>query len=109
MTGCGVSGSNSLEFAPSSPATWRANSTTATCMPRQIPRYGMPFSRANRAAAILPSMPRIPKPPGISTPSASDSLRSASAQDSVSASTQITSSLRPWWMAAWLSASTTDR
>ena len=26
-----------MEFAPSSPTTWRANSDTATCMPRQMP------------------------------------------------------------------------
>ena len=38
MTGWGVSGSNSEEFAPSIPAAWRANSQTAICMPRQMPR-----------------------------------------------------------------------
>ena len=37
-TGNGVSGSNSAELAPSIPATVRANSTTAICIPRQIPR-----------------------------------------------------------------------
>ena len=36
MTGNGVSGSISVEFAPSMPATCRANSETATCMPRQM-------------------------------------------------------------------------
>src|SRR5919199_23246 len=36
ITGKGVSGSNSVEFAPSIPATWRANSDTATCMPRRL-------------------------------------------------------------------------
>src|SRR4028118_1184815 len=40
-------------------------------MPRQTPRYGIPCSRAIRAAAILPSMPRTPKPPGIRMPAAS--------------------------------------
>ena len=30
--------SNSVELAPSIPATLRANSATATCIPRQIPR-----------------------------------------------------------------------
>ena len=40
ITGNGVSGSNSVELAPSMPATWRANSATAICMPRQMPRYG---------------------------------------------------------------------
>ena len=65
MTGYGVSGSNSVEFAPSMPTTWRAKSAAAICMPRQIPRNGISFSRAIRAASILPSMPRTPKPPGI--------------------------------------------
>ena len=69
----------------------------------------MSFSRANRTAAILPSIPRMPKPPGIRMPSAWDSRRSASSHESVSASTQMISSLAPWWMAEWLSASTTDR
>ena len=87
----------------------RANSTTATCMPRQMPRKGTPFSRANRAAAILPSIPRIPKPPGIRMPSAWASRRSASSTESVSASTQTTSMRVPWWIAAWFSASTTER
>src|SRR2546427_421812 len=33
-------------------------------MPRQMPRYGMPPSRATRQARIFPSQPRDPKPPG---------------------------------------------
>ena len=37
---------------------------TAICSPKQMPRYGTFFSRANLTAAILPSMPRSPKPPG---------------------------------------------
>ncbi len=88
------------------PQTWRANSTTATCMPRQIPRYGTPRSRANRAAVILPSMPRPPKPPGTRMPSARS--RAASRWRS-SASTQSMCSSTPWWMAACLSASATER
>ncbi len=79
MTGYGVSGSISVEFAPSSPTTWRANSETATCMPRQMPRYGMRRSRATWHARILPSQPREPKPPGTSTPS---TLSSSSAVSS---------------------------
>ena len=70
ITGNGVSRSNSVELAPSIPATWRANSQTATCIPRQIPRYGICCSRAICAARILPSKPRPPKPPGIRIPSA---------------------------------------
>src|ERR1700755_1878305 len=49
ITGNGVSGSNSVELAPSMPATWRANSDTAICMPRQMPRYGTFSSPAERA------------------------------------------------------------
>src|SRR3954447_26666531 len=70
ITGYGVSGSNSVEFAPSMPTMWRAKSATAICMPRQMPRKGIFCSRAIRAAVILPSMPRTPKPPGIRMPSA---------------------------------------
>ena len=40
ITGCGVCGSNSVEFAPASPHTSRANSMTAQCSPRQRPRNG---------------------------------------------------------------------
>ena len=36
-----------------SPQTWRANSMTAICMPRQMPRNGMPRSRAKRVARDL--------------------------------------------------------
>ena len=52
MTGHSVSMSNSVELAPSIPATWRANSHTAICMPRQMPRYGMHRSRATCTARI---------------------------------------------------------
>ena len=37
-TGCGEPVSNSVLLAPSSPATCRAYSITASCMPRQMPR-----------------------------------------------------------------------
>jgi len=50
------------EFARSSPHTCRANSITAICMPKQMPKNGTPLSRAWRTAAILPSVPRGPKP-----------------------------------------------
>ena len=42
MTGWGVSLSNSVELARCSPSTLRANSATAHCMPRQMPKKGMP-------------------------------------------------------------------
>jgi hypothetical protein len=51
-------------LALASPATLRANSITAICMPKQMPKYGTLPSRANLTAAILPSVPRSPKPPG---------------------------------------------
>ena len=53
MTGWGVRGSNSLELAPASPHTSRANSITAHCMPRQRPRNGISCSRAKPAARDL--------------------------------------------------------
>ena len=109
MTGNGVSGSISVEFAPSSPQTWRANSETATCMPRQIPRYGISRSRATWQARIFPSQPREPKPPGTSTPSTCSSSRAASSYDMCSASTQRTRTRAPWWTPACLSASCTER
>ena len=106
MTGYGVSGSNSLEFAPSIAQTCRAYSITAICMPRQMPRNGTPRSRAKRVAVILPSTPRPPKPPGTRMPSAR--ARSTS-RSGASASTQSISSSTPWWMAACLRASATER
>ena len=68
-TGCGQVRSNSEEFAWLMPATWRANSMSATCIPKQIPKYGILFSRAYLAVRILPSTPREPKPPGTKIPS----------------------------------------
>ena len=108
-TGYGVSGSNSLEFAPSMPTTWRANSATAICMPRHTPRNGMPCSRAIRAAAILPSIPRSPKPPGIRIPSARSIRSRTSSSRIVSESTQSISTPQPCSKPEWRSASTTDR
>ena len=109
ITGNGVSRSISVELAPSMPATWRANSLTATCIPRQMPRYGILRSRAIWAARILPSQPRPPKPPGIRMPSALSSRAATSGSPTVSESTQSTSTLQPWWMPECRSASTTDR
>ena len=109
MTGYGVSGSNSVEFAPSMPTTWRAKSATAICMPRQMPRNGIFCSRAIRAAVILPSIPRTPKPPGIRMPSAPCRRARTSPSSSVSESTQSISIPRPCWKPECRSASTTDR
>ena len=72
MTGVAQSGSNSVLLVSGMPQTSRANSMMATCRPRQMPKNGRSFSRAQRTAWIIPSMPRSPKPPGISSPSKSD-------------------------------------
>mmetsp|Transcript_4227 Transcript_4227/g.10864 ORF Transcript_4227/g.10864 Transcript_4227/m.10864 type:complete len:271 (-) Transcript_4227:598-1410(-) len=68
-TGCGVAGSISVLFAFSIISTFLANSITATCIPKQIPRKGMLFSRANLHVSALPSVPRPPNPPGTRMPS----------------------------------------
>mmetsp|Transcript_9181 Transcript_9181/g.29605 ORF Transcript_9181/g.29605 Transcript_9181/m.29605 type:complete len:244 (-) Transcript_9181:691-1422(-) len=68
--GCSVVGSISVECASAWPHTFLANSITATCMPKQMPKYGISFSRAYFAAHIFPSTPLPPKPPGTNTPSA---------------------------------------
>ena len=65
----GVSqGPNSVEDASGSPARLRAASITAICMPKQMPKNGTCCSRAKRTAAILPGVPRSPKPPGTRIP-----------------------------------------
>ena len=78
MTGTEVSGSNSVEDASRRPSTLRAYSMTMDCRPRQMPRVGILCSRAYLRAPILPSRPRMPKPPG----------------------TRIASILRSWWSAS---------
>ena len=50
MTGCWVSGANSVLFASDKPQTLRAYSIVAQCIPRQIPKKGILFSRAKRIA-----------------------------------------------------------
>mmetsp|Transcript_23469 Transcript_23469/g.93021 ORF Transcript_23469/g.93021 Transcript_23469/m.93021 type:complete len:239 (+) Transcript_23469:718-1434(+) len=72
--------SNSADVAAGRPSTDRQYSMTASCMPRQTPRYGLRRSRQNLAAAIMPRMPRLPKPPGTTTPSASASAAHAAAR-----------------------------
>ena len=68
-TGWGVAGSISVELAPSKPSTFLANSMTATCMPRQMPKKGLLFSLAYLQVAALPATPLPPKPPGTRMPS----------------------------------------
>ena len=40
----------------------------AICIPKQIPKKGIFFSLAYLIAAILPSVPLLPNPPGINIP-----------------------------------------
>ena len=51
-------------FAPLSFRTFLANSISATCIPKHIPKYGIWFSLAYLQAKIIPSIPLSPKPPG---------------------------------------------
>ena len=92
ITGCRVSGSNSDELAPSKPAAWRANSTTAICIPRQIPRNRIPFSRAIRAASTLPSIPARRTRRGQDPVSGLEVVRVG-----VLGFTSATSTSAPWW------------
>ena len=108
MTGWAVAAS-SLEWASARPHTWRANSTTAICIPRQMPRKGTLFSRAYRTAEIFPSMPRSPKPPGTRMPSAPARSRAAFSSVTVSESTQRISTFTSFSMPPWVRASTTER
>jgi len=61
--------SNSKEFASVKLQTFLANSMTAHCKPRQIPKKGILFSLTYLIAAIFPSIPREPKPGPTSIPS----------------------------------------
>ena len=109
ITGYGVSGSISVEFAPSSPTTWRANSETATCMPRQMPRYGISLLARDAAGEDL------------ALPAArAEAARDEHAVDLLELALRLlerhalgvdpaTLTWQPWWMPACLSASCTDR
>ena len=61
------------------PAVFRAPSMHAICMPRQMPKNGTLRSRAKRTEAILPSLPRSPKPPGTRMPCSGSSSAAMSA------------------------------
>ena len=65
-----VSELNSVLLASCKPRTDRANSMTAICSPKQMPRYGTLFSQAYFAARIFPCTPLSPNPPGTRTPTA---------------------------------------
>lgn len=47
-----------------------ANSITAICIPKQIPKYGTLFSLAYLAARTMPLTLRCPNPPGTKTQAA---------------------------------------
>src|SRR3954466_175021 len=51
ITGNGVSGSNSVELAPSMSATWRAGDAPPTCTPQEKPRKRTPPPRHRHAQA----------------------------------------------------------
>mmetsp|Transcript_55573 Transcript_55573/g.176451 ORF Transcript_55573/g.176451 Transcript_55573/m.176451 type:complete len:341 (-) Transcript_55573:447-1469(-) len=117
--GAGVARSNSVLLAFSRPRTCRAKSITITCIPKQMPRYGRPLSRAYLDARIFPSTPRSPNPPGTRMPSelliaahaASKPAASSSfaAGSSLEASIHTITSLRFTAMAACCSALMTLR
>ena len=93
---------NSIEFASSKPKTSLANSIIASCIPRQIPRYGILFSRANFMACILPKTPLSPKPPATKMPStsfkSSFTLLSSIFSLSIQRKFTLASKFAPAWM-----------
>ena len=110
MTGAGACGSNSEELAPSMPATDRANSITMHCSPRHSPSTGILRVRAYVSAPILPSMPRMPNPPGTQMPSTSPRCWAAPASVAHSSDgTQRRCTLASWAKPPARIASATER
>ena len=99
--------SNSVELAPGMPATWRANSQTAICMPRQTPRYGMPpLARDARGADLALDAAAAEAAGDEDAVGLGQALaRPRSSDSSVSESTQSISMLAAVQEAAWRSAS----
>ena len=96
---------NSALCAPVILQTFLANSITAHCMPRHIPKNGILFSLAYFIAFILPCTPREPNPPGTRIPSTSE-RNSASFFSSISPDSIIfTETLTLLAIPAWLNAS----
>ena len=107
-TGFEHSGANSLEFESSRPHTFRANSMIATCMPRQMPKNGVPLSRAALIASTIPSTPRTPNPPGTSRPSnPAISVRAVASSVKRSLDVHAISTPTSFAMPPWISASCT--
>ena len=84
MTGYGVFLLNSVLFAFSNPQTLRANSITAHCNPRHIPKKGTLYLRAYLHDKIFPYDPLEPKPGSSKIPSIEPKIRSASLSDFIS-------------------------
>ena len=74
-----------------------------------MPRKGTPCSRAYRMAAIIPSVPRSPKPPGTSTPAQPESTWAAFVSVTSSESTHRMSTTASLAVPAWFKDSTTER
>jgi len=96
---------NSELFALEIPQTFLANSITAHCNPRHIPKKGIFFSLAYLTAFILPSIPLSPKPPGTRIPETP--LRSLSGESNsyCSALIVLTITLVLFSAPAWIKAS----
>ena len=103
------SGTNSEEFASVRPATFLAYSTTAICIPRQIPNSGTLFSRAYLIASIIPSIPLSPNPPGTMIPSHLQRIFSAVSLVISSELIHSMFTLASFTMPPCLRASATDR
>ena len=96
MTGHSVSRSNSVELAPGMPATWRANSQTAICMPRQIPRYGIrSLARDLRGADLALDAAAAEAAGDEDAVGAARGARARSSRSSVSESIQSISTRQP--------------
>ena len=108
ITGFWVFSSNSEELASFNPKTSLAYSTTAICIPKQIPKNGTLFSLAYFIVWILPSIPLLPNPPGTTIPSYF--CRTSFAFSLVIFSEFTNSTLTFTWFAnpAWYKLSITD-
>ena len=80
------------------------------CNPRQRPRVGILFSRANFSAPNFPSIPRIPNPPGTQIASTWPRASFApSALSQLSLGTQISSTFASFANPPARNASETER
>ena len=105
MTGFWVVELNSVLLASDRPRTLRANSIAAHCIPRQMPKNGIPLVLAYRIASIFPSIPLIPNPPGTSRPSTPARTPAAPSRSISSASIRRTTTLERLAIPAWSSDS----